>query len=309
LSVWRTATVLGAAVIVVGALSLAPSIAAGGLLYPARRTFAAATPSRCTNEDFPGDGITLRGWHCTAIGKRRGTVVYLHGIADNRGSSAGVVDHFTRQGFDVVAYDSRRHGESGGEACTYGFLEKRDLRRVVDGLPRGPVVLVGTSLGAAVALQEAAADPRVTAVVAAEAFSDLRTVASERAPWFLPAPVIRKAFRVAEQRGGFLVDGVSPVQAVRAIRVPVLLIHGAEDRETPAAHSQRIYEALTGPRRLILVPGAGHNGSLGAPGIWVEIDRWIEESLEIVERRLATARPEATPSKRPAPLSAIMPRS
>jgi hypothetical protein len=96
-------------------LSLAPSIAAGGLLYPERRTVGTAIPSACANKDFEGDGVTLRGWHCTATGKRRGTVVYLHGIADNRGSSAGAVDRFTREGFDVVAYDSRRHGDSDGE--------------------------------------------------------------------------------------------------------------------------------------------------------------------------------------------------
>jgi uncharacterized protein len=285
--VWRIATALAAAVIVVGALSLAPSIAAAGLLYPERRTVVAAIPAACSNRDFEGDGVTLRGWHCTAAGKRRGTVVYLHGIADHRGSSAGAVDRFTRKAFDVVAYDSRRHGDSGGDVCTYGFLEKRDLRRVVDGLPPGPVVLMGSSLGAAVALQEAAADPRITSVVAAEPFSDLRTVATERAPWFLPPAVVRKALQVAEQRGGFLVDAVSPMEAARAIRAPVLLIHGADDRETPPAHSQRIFEALSGPRRLLLVPGAGHNQSLNAPAAWVEIERWVEESLELVDRRLA----------------------
>lgn len=86
------------------------------------------------------------------------------------------------RGFDVVAYDSRAHGESDGDVCTYGFYEARDLHRVLDTVAPGPVVLFGTSLGAAVALQETAGDPRVTAVVAAETFSDLRTVASERAP-------------------------------------------------------------------------------------------------------------------------------
>jgi pimeloyl-ACP methyl ester carboxylesterase len=48
----------------------------------------------------------------------------------------------------VIAYDSRRHGESGGDVCTYGYYEKEDLRRVIDALERGPVVLMGTSLGA-----------------------------------------------------------------------------------------------------------------------------------------------------------------
>jgi len=86
------------------------------------------------------------------------------------------------------------HGESGGEACAYGFFEKEDLRRVLDTLDPGPIVLVGTSLGAAVALQEAAQDPRVTAVVAAETFSDLRTVATERAPFFFTSSIIERAF-------------------------------------------------------------------------------------------------------------------
>ena len=52
----------------------------------------------------------------------------------------------------MVAYDSRGHGESGGAFCTYGFLEKRDLRRVIDIMPPRPVVLIGASLGGAVAL-------------------------------------------------------------------------------------------------------------------------------------------------------------
>ena len=245
-------------------------------------------PPGCSPRDFVADDVTLRGWHCAAIGRRRGTVVYLHGIADNRGSSAGVVQRFTPRGFDVVAYDSRRHGESGGEVCTYGFLEKRDLRRVIDTLTeRGPVITIGTSLGAAVALQEAAADARVAAVIAAEPFSDLRTVATERAPWFLPPPIVRKAFRIAEQRGGFLVDAVSPMDAARTIRIPVLLIHGADDVETPPAHSHRIFAALAGPRRLLLVPGAGHNQSLFGPGVWSEIERWIDEALELRNRRFA----------------------
>jgi pimeloyl-ACP methyl ester carboxylesterase len=276
-----------AAALIAAALIMAPSIAAGGLLYPARHALRAAIPPGCENRDFQGDDVTLRGWQCGSIGKRRGTIIFLHGVADNRGSSVGVVQRFTPRGFDVVAYDSRRHGQSPGEVCTYGFVEKRDLRRVIDGLSTGAVVLIGTSLGAAVALQEAASDPRVATVVAAESFSDLRTVATERAPWYLPGPVIRKAFIVAEQRGRFLVDAVSPLQAARTITAPVLLIHGAEDKETPPAHSQRIFEALTGPRRLMLVPGAGHNQSLYGPGVWGEIERWIEEALEIRERRFA----------------------
>jgi alpha-beta hydrolase superfamily lysophospholipase len=120
--------------------------------------------------------VQLKGWRGPAPPPGRGTIVYLHGIADNRVSASGVVEGFTTQGFDVLAYDSRAHGESGGEVCTYGFFEKHDLRRVLDTVESGPIVLLGTSLGAAVALQEAASDRRDTAIVAAETFSDLRAV-------------------------------------------------------------------------------------------------------------------------------------
>jgi pimeloyl-ACP methyl ester carboxylesterase len=257
----------------------APSIAASALLHPWRRGLNTPTPSGCTERDFTGEEVELKGWHCAAVGVRRGTIVYLHGVADNRSSGVGVIQRFTPRGFDVVAYDSRAHGESGGDLCTYGYYEKLDLRRVVETLAEGPVVFIGASLGGAVALQAAVDQPRVRAVVAAEPFSDLRTIALERAPRLMPEFSIRAAFRVAEQRGRFRVDEVSPLVAARSLRSPVLLIHGADDRDTPPDHSRRIAAALAGAKRLILVPTATHNRSLGGAGIWTAIDEWIEDAL------------------------------
>lgn len=66
--------------------------------------------------------------------------------------------------------------------------------------------------------------------------------------------------------------------AAAEIKIPVLLIHGAADSETPPDHSRRVLAALAGSKRLILVPGAGHNGSLRGE-VWGEIERWLEEVL------------------------------
>ena len=231
-----------------------------------------------------GEGVTLKGWQSRASTARRGTLVYLHGIADNRTSGAGIVERFGRRGLDVVAYDSRAHGESEGEVCTYGFFEKQDLHRVLDMVGPGPIVLVGTSLGAAVVLQEAAQDKRVTAVVAAETFSDLRTVATERAPFFFSRGVIARAFLLAEQEGRFRIDAVSPVLAAAEITRSVLLIHGAADTDTPPDHSRRVLAALAGPKRFILVPGARHNEALRGD-VWGEVERWLEGVLSGVGSR------------------------
>jgi pimeloyl-ACP methyl ester carboxylesterase len=179
----------------------------------------------------------------------------------------------------VVAYDSRANGESTGDVCTYGYYEKDDLRRVIDTIEVHPVVLVGGSLGAAVALQAAPDDARIRAVVAAETFSDLRTIAIERAPWILSDGMIRRAFVEAESRGRFVVDEVSPVRAAARIQVPVFLVHGADDLDTPPDHSRRVFDALRGPKHMRLVHGARHGGSLTGE-ILVEIDRWLVDTLK-----------------------------
>jgi uncharacterized protein len=278
----RRRTFMGLGVMVLMVLGVAaaqlPGAGAGGLLHPARRRPTATTPATCRHELFKGEGLNLRGWRCTASVARRGTLVYLHGVADNRDGAVGVIDRFGKRGLDVVAYDSRGHGESDDAVCTYGFREKLDLHRVLDTVGPGPVILVGTSLGAAVAVQEAATDARVTAVVAAEIFSDLRTVATERTPFFFTPALIRRAFQIAEQQAHFEVDAVSPIAAAAKIRIPVLLVHGTADSDTPPDHSRRVLSALAGPKRFILVPGARHNESLRAD-VWSEVERWIEGVL------------------------------
>ncbi|PYQ00122.1 MAG: hypothetical protein DMF82_22995, partial [Acidobacteria bacterium] len=86
---------------------------------------------------------------------------------------------------------------------------------------------------------------------------------------------MEKALALAEKRGNFMVAEVSPRAAAARIHVPVMLIHGVEDRETPASHSQRIYDALAGPRRLMPVPGAGHKDTLAGADVGREIDAWL----------------------------------
>jgi uncharacterized protein len=279
---WRWLAAGGAltAVILLAVVSTQlPVLGAGGLLHPVRRPVSVATPESCRDAKFAGVGAELTGWTCSATSpSRRGTLIYLHGVADNRASGVGLIARFGARGFDVVAYDSRAHGDSTGEVCTYGFLEKHDLRAVLDTLDAGPVVLLGTSLGAAVALQHAAEDPRVSAVVAAETFSDLRTVAIERAPFFFTRGVIARAFQLAERQGQFELDAVSPLIAAARIIAPVLLIHGENDINTSPDHSHRVFAALRGPKRLLIVPRAGHNGSLRAD-VWDEVERWIDAVL------------------------------
>lgn len=252
-----------------------PSWGAAALLHPSRRLVEQQPKGPFDRVELSGDGVVLKGWWFHGAGPKKGTIVYLHGVGDNRGSSIGIASHFVPRGFDVIAYDSRAHGESQGDACTYGYYEKRDLSRVLDKVEGKPIILLGSSLGAAVALQAAAADRRVGAVVAIAAFSDLRTAANERAPFFASKGNVNEALRIAEDTAHFRVDEASPVAAAGRINVPTMLIHGDHDVETPSAHSLRIFAALHEPKRLVLVPNRGHRDSL-TPEVWRDIDGWLD---------------------------------
>src|SRR5437867_1310090 len=125
----RAIGILAIVAVAVSAIGFAflPGIGAGGLLHPARHPLTRQRPSQCEDETFDGLNVTLHGWRCHAAEQARGTIVYLHGIADNRSSASGIIHRLTSRGFDIVVYDSRAHGESQGDVCTYGYFEKEDL--------------------------------------------------------------------------------------------------------------------------------------------------------------------------------------
>jgi pimeloyl-ACP methyl ester carboxylesterase len=273
----RARPALSAALVVAGLLAscMPPSWGAGALLHPQRRRVEMVPALPHLDASFQGDGIELKGWRFPARAPARGvTVVYLHGVADNRASGVWIAERLVGSGYDVVAYDGRAHGDSGGDACTYGYHEKRDLSRVLDQLGATRVVLVGASLGAAVALQAAAEDGRVIGVAAAAVFADLASIAHDRA-WFASEGQIARALALAAREGNFEVGEVSPARAAARVRVPVLLVHGENDAQTRPEHSRRVLAALAGPKRLVLVPGAGHDDALGKA--WGEVERLIDE--------------------------------
>ncbi len=243
------------------------------ILHPWRRPLVAcATP----HEDvaFRSGDLTLRGWRFRGAEPHR-LLVSLHGIGDNRRGAEGLALRFGPKGYDVLAWDSRAQGESDGTDCTYGFYEKDDVSRVLDAVGASRAILFGSSLGAAVALQAAAQDSRVVAVIAQSPYADLDSIIDDRAPWFATQADVESAKRLAEERGRFRMAEVSPVLAAPRIHVPVLLIHGESDRETRPAHSKRIFAALNEPRRLLLVPGAGHNDVLRGQAVWAEIESFL----------------------------------
>jgi pimeloyl-ACP methyl ester carboxylesterase len=255
---------------------LPPRVGAAFLVDPARTPIVGepSVPYRAIT--FESGDVTLSGWLFRPAGTPRGLVIFLHGRTANRSRGIPVAEALVPRGYAVFAYDQRAHGRSGGQHCTWGALEKRDLARAIDAVGIGPVVVMGHSMGAAIALQAAAEEPRVRGVIAVASFSDLRTVIAESIPTFASAREVGAAVRLAERWAGFEVDAISPERAAAHVEAPVLLIHGSRDTVVRPAHSRRILAALAGPKQLLVVEGATHHDVLAYPAVWSTINGWLD---------------------------------
>jgi alpha-beta hydrolase superfamily lysophospholipase len=221
------------------------------------------------------DDIDLLGWKIGPPSPNGDWVLLFHGVSDNRTGDLGHAEFLLRHGYSVVMMDSRAHGESGGQMATYGWKERYDTAAISNALYASENVhhlyALGVSMGAAIALQSAAVEPRIAAVAAEDPFANLREVSYDYAgldvspllgkTLFRPATIF--ALDAMKRAGGFDPDDVSPEKAVAHYRFPVLLICGTEDRRIPCRHAQAIYQAATGPKELWIVQGAGHASALG----------------------------------------------
>jgi hypothetical protein len=221
------------------------------------------------------DGVELHGWKIRSAEPNGDWVLLFHGVSDNRSGVLGHAEILLRHGYNVVMMDSRAHGESGGAIATYGWKERYDTVAVVDALYASETVkhlgALGVSMGASIALQSAAVEPRIQAVVAESPFSSLREVSYDYAGLHFSPLLGKTLFRPASitamdalaRAGGFDPDEVSPEKAVAARPFSVLLICGTRDHTIPCRHAERIYTAARRPKELWVVKGAEHAAALG----------------------------------------------
>ncbi len=261
-------------------MNLFHQLAARAILKPWKLPWAPRPKLAHRETSFEGEGgVTLKGWVIgpAAEGAEApaGWLVYLHGWGANRFHAGRVARAFVPRGYSVLAYDSRAHGRSGGAHCTYGWLEKRDLTRALDAHGIGSTLVLGTSLGGAVALQAAPNEPRLRGVIAHAPFVDLRAAIADRSRLF-PRAVVEGGIAAAEAEVGFKVEDVSPLLAAPGVKAPVLLLHGAKDPWTPPWHSERILAALAGPKELYRVPGASHDDVMWNVDAWSRLLEWSD---------------------------------
>lgn len=220
------------------------------------------------------DGATLVGWSIRPQAGNGNAVILLHGVSDNRAGMVSFADMLLRHGYAVLLPDARAHGASGGDIATYGIDESGDVRNWVDWIKQFDmphcIYGLGESMGAAQLLQSLVRVPEFCAVVAESGFSTFRDAAFDRVgqqfrtgPWLgrtLLRPAIEEGFIYARIRYKINFAAASPLRAVTASHIPILLIHGLADTNLPPRHSEQM-KASNPAIVLWEPPNAGHCGA------------------------------------------------
>ena len=190
------------------------------------------------------DGASLSALHMR-LPDPKGVVFFLHGNAGNLASWFADSAFYRTANYDLFMIDYRGYGKSGGRIRSEEEL-RADVRKawdVVAPLYAGKrLVIYGRSLGTALAVGLAAqVQPDLTILVSP--FWSAADLARIHFPW-APAALLRYP----------LATNVD----VRAIRTPVLLVHGERDALIPVDNSERLLK-VTPDGAIVRVRGAGHN--------------------------------------------------
>lgn len=274
------------------AADLAVSIAAAHkLTIPFRRPLRpndtpAVYGAPYSSVTFPArnDGVTIAGWFLPAVAETSQdnprAVILVPGKDDNRAtgfdsdrlglSRTSRFTEFavtlTHRGYHVLMIELRGHGQSGPARYAFGLHERRDVLGAVDwlttsqGIPPGSIGVLGISMGAAASIGAARRDPAIGAVVADSGFAEVSSLADRhwKAASGLPQIVLPTTKLAAKLLFDVDLDRARPVDEVRELRTPLLLIHDRDDPFTPAFHSRLMADAAQGKAELWDVPCGGH---------------------------------------------------
>lgn len=219
-------------------------------------------------------GYRISGFFIPGKDDSSQTLLLSHGFGSNRWGMIKYASIFIKSGWNIVAFDHRRHGESGGESTSFGVFETQDMKVVADALferfPKTRVFgLYGESMGAAIALQYAPMDSRLSFIVADCPFDNfvgqLRHLGKKmRIPAFLRRVMLKLTLYFIQSQAKYDPRSIRPGADIFSTSIPILFNHGGSDSYVPTIMSVKMYERRKSiaTTDLHIYPGCAHAVSI-----------------------------------------------
>ncbi len=225
--------------------------------YPMKEIFADPSSIRLQYKEVHAiaeDGIKVHGWFVPKPGAHF-TFLIFHGNAGNISHRLGWIQMLHELDAHVMIIDYRGYGRSEGQPFEKGLyldaLAAREWWTRENAADPTRLILVGESLGGAVAIDLAARAP-VDGIVLQSTFTNAWDMAKTIVPIGLLQPLTGVRF-----------DSAAKIQSIRC---PKLFIHGDRDEIVPFRLGRKLYELCPPPKEFYEVSGAGHNDLIPVAG-------------------------------------------
>jgi len=216
-------------------------------------------------------------------------VLLFHGYSSEKSGLIPEARMFFEMGYEVVMVDFPGSGGSPGNVTSLGIHESEDVARVIEWArelwPQRRLVVYGHSMGGVAILRAMAVSGVQPDVAVVESIFDTLLQAIRFRFELLSVPSFPAAelllFWGSVQLGANGFDH-NTVRYAQSVRTPTMIIHGEDDRRAMVDGAERVYEALAGPRQLLLIKNAGHvNPCLADPEKWkTAVHTFIEPAQE-----------------------------
>jgi alpha-beta hydrolase superfamily lysophospholipase len=232
-------------------------------VVPGTASWYSGLPTGVVEANLPveSDGKTqhIHTWWWPSAKPDAPALLYLHGARWNLTGQAFRIEQLHQFGFSVLAIDYRGFGKSDGELPSEetAYEDARAAWKHLTQLQPDPAkrFIYGHSLGGAIAVDLAAslsAEARQASahgLIVESSFTTLADIARTFTyPW-LPLQLLMS-------------QKFESVEKISRVRMPVLVVHGTDDRYVPSRFSQQLFDAAPNPKRLLLVEGGTHNNSM-----------------------------------------------
>jgi fermentation-respiration switch protein FrsA (DUF1100 family) len=193
-----------------------------------------------------GDGLDLVHWFRPPAMPDGPVVVIFHGNAGHIGDRVPKYWPLLQAGLGVFFAEYRGYGGNPGRPSEEGLTaDGLSVMAYLNarGIPADRIVLYGESLGTGLAIKLAAGQPVAGLVLEAPPGSIAELAQAHY--WYVPAKWL-------------LLDQWNAIDLMDQVSAPLLLMHGEADSVVPVRFGRRVYEAATGPKEGLFLPGAGH---------------------------------------------------
>ena len=191
-------------------------------------------------------------------------IIIMHGWGSNSELMLPIAATFSQAGLNVLLLDSRCHGKSEGDSYSALPRFSEDIDHSIEyaskNLPfNGKVILLGHSVGAGAVLYSASRRNDLAAVISISAFGSPQWLMTRYfQSFYLPQWLISFLLAYIQWIIGHRFHEIAPVNTIKKITIPTLVVHGSHDNTVPIEDAYAI-QKNNSHGKLLIIDEADHD--------------------------------------------------